>query len=59
MGDCKLWRQSGTHSLQGPIDGMEILEQPSCRKLAYWLAREASEGGGGAQGFARYGGPIE
>ena len=28
-----------------------VLEQPTWRKLAWWLVSEAEEGGGGAQGF--------
>ena len=31
----------------------EVLEQPTCRKLSWWLAIEAKTGGGGAQGFAQ------
>lgn len=39
-------------SLQGPIDGVGVLERPICRELACYLASETDAGGEGAQGFA-------
>ena len=33
-GDRWVWGQSGTFSLQGPIDDVGMLQQPTCRKLA-------------------------
>lgn len=46
VGDGMVWRHSGTCSLQGPIDRVEVLEQPTCSKLACCLTREAETGGG-------------
>lgn len=44
--DRRVWGQSRTCSLQGPIDRVVVLEQPICRKLACLLAKEAEAGGG-------------
>lgn len=38
-------------SLQGPVVGMGIMEQPTCSKLSRWLTGEAEAGGRGAGGF--------
>lgn len=46
-GDRSVLGQSGTCSLKGPMDGVKVLEQPTCGKLAYLLAREAEADGGG------------
>ena len=49
--DMRVWGQSGTCSLQGLINVMGVLKQPSCRKLACWLAKEAKTGGKGPRVF--------
>lgn len=46
-GDRRAWGQNGACRLQGLIDGMGILNQPTCRKLVCGLAREAEAGGEG------------
>ena len=51
--------QNGTWSLQDPMDGMGVLEEHTCRKLACWLARETEVGGIGTWVFAPHGGPRE
>ena len=51
MGDRRVWEQSGTCSLQNPIDGVGVLEELTCRKLACRLARETEAGGGDTWGF--------
>lgn len=30
----------GTCNLQGPMDGVGVLEQPTCSKFACWLAKK-------------------
>lgn len=52
VGNRRVWGQSATYNLQGLTDEMRVLEQPICRKFAFWLARVADAGGGGAQGLA-------
>ena len=52
VGDTRIWGQSGVCSLQDLINGMWGLEQPTRRKLAYCLTREAEASGGETQGFA-------
>ena len=46
----RVWELSGTCSLQDLIDGVGVLEQPSCKKPAYWLAGEAEANGRRAPG---------
>lgn len=48
-GDRRVWVQSKTCSLQDLIDGMGVLVQPPCRKLVYWLTKEAEIGRGVAE----------
>lgn len=49
VGNRRVWKQSGTCSLQELINGLGVLENPTCTKLACWLAREVEAGGGGAR----------
>lgn len=37
MGDTKVWGQSGTCSLQSPINELEFLEQATCSSLASFI----------------------
>ena len=45
-GDGWVLGQSDSCSVQDPIDG-GVLEQPSCRKVACWLASETGQWGRG------------
>lgn len=47
-----VWGWSGTGILQGAIESVVVLEQPTYRNLTCWLTREVDAGGGGDQGFA-------
>lgn len=58
-GDWMVSGQSGIFSFLGPVDGMEVLEQPTCRRLICWLSREAKAGVGGTLNFPWYRGPRE
>ena len=47
-----VWRRSGTGILQGAIESVVVLEQPTYRNLTCWLTREVDAGVGGDEGFA-------
>lgn len=49
--DRRVLRWSRTCSLLGLIDGLEVLEEPTYRKLVFWLTREAVVNGGGSLNF--------
>ena len=62
VGDRRVWKQSGTCSLKDLINRLGVLENPTCKKLACWLAREAESGGEGTEFTSPplwYGGPRE
>lgn len=52
------WGQNGACKLQDLIDGVGMLYQPTFRKFACRLAREAVAGGGGQLSFIYSPGPT-
>lgn len=48
----RAWEWRRTCSLQDSINGVGVLEHPTCRKLVGLLAREAKTGEKGVWGFA-------